>query len=101
MAASNVVAALKDSAVGSYVVSAPKLDDALLSAAFGLNLAIAACLTVGLIGLSFPLANFYQDPTIGVALRIVAFAHLSPAAVFPPTARLILPIPFGALLPTG
>jgi O-antigen/teichoic acid export membrane protein len=101
MAAANVVAALKDSAVGSYVVSAPKLDDALLSAAFGLNLAIAACLTIGLIGLSFPLANFYQDPTIGVALRIVAFAQLCLAAVFPASVRLMRAMRFGSLLAIG
>jgi O-antigen/teichoic acid export membrane protein len=83
MATANAVAALKDTAVGSYVLSAPKLDDALLRAAFGLSLAIAACLTIGFIGLSFPLANFYQDPTLGAALRIVAFGQLGPAVVFP------------------
>src|SRR5712664_3299997 len=77
MATVGGVAALKDSAVGSYVVSAPELDDALLRAAFGLSLAIAACLAIGFIGLSFPLANFYQDPALGVALRIVALAQLA------------------------
>lgn len=101
MAASNVVAALKDSAVGSYVVSVPTLDDALLSIAFGLSLAIATCLTIGLIGLSFPLANFYQDPTIGVSLRIVAFGHLCFAAAFPASVRLMRAMRFGSLLAIG
>ena len=101
MAAANVIAALKDSAVGSYVLSEPKLDDALLRTAFGLNLAIAACLTIGLIGLSFPLANFYQDPALGVALRIVAFGQLAPAAVFPATIRLMRAMRFGSLLAIG
>lgn len=101
MAASNVVAALKDSAIGSYVISAPKLDDALLSTAFGLSLAIAACLTIGLIGLSFPLANFYQDPTIGISLRIVAFGHLCFAAALPASVRLMRAMRFGSLLAIG
>jgi O-antigen/teichoic acid export membrane protein len=101
IAAASVIATLKESAVGSYVVSAPKLDDALLRAAFGLSLATAACLTLAFIGLSFPLANFYQDPTIGVALRIVAFAQLGPAAVFPATVRLMRAMRFGSLLAIG
>jgi O-antigen/teichoic acid export membrane protein len=101
MATAGVVAALKDPAIGSYVVSAPELDDALLRAAFGLSLAIAACLTIGFIGLSFPLANFYQDPAVGVALRIVAFGQLGPAAVFPATIRLMRAMRFGTLLAIG
>lgn len=101
MATANAVAALKDSAVGSYVVSAPELDDALMRAAFGLSLAIAACLTIGFIGLSFPLANFYQDPNLGVALRIVAFGQLGPAAVFPASVRLMRAMRFGSLLAIG
>ena len=101
MAICNVVVALKDTAIGSYVVSAPQLDDAVLRAAFGLSLAIAACLAIGFIGLSFPLANFYQDPALGVALRIVAFGQLGPAAVFPATVRLMRAMRFGALLAIG
>jgi O-antigen/teichoic acid export membrane protein len=101
MATCNVVVALRDTAIGSYVVSAPQLDDAVLRAAFGLNLAIAACLAIGFIGLSFPLANFYQDPDLGVALRIVAFGQLGPAAAFPATVRLMRAMRFGALLAIG
>lgn len=101
LAAATVIAMLKDSAVGSYVVSAPKLDVPLLRAAFGLNLATAACLTIGFIGLSFPLATFYQDPTLGVALRIVAFGQLGPAAVFPITIRLMRAMRFDSLLTIG
>jgi O-antigen/teichoic acid export membrane protein len=101
MAAANVVAALKDSAVGSYVVSAAELDDPLLRAAFGLSLAIAACLTIGFIGLSFSLANFYQDPVLGVALRIVAFGQLGPALAFPATVRLMRAMRFDSLLAIG
>jgi O-antigen/teichoic acid export membrane protein len=101
MATVGGVAALKDSAVGSYVVSAPELDDALLRAAFGLSLAIAACLAIGFIGLSFPLANFYQDPALGVALRIVALAQLAPAVAFPATMRLTRAMRFGSLLAIG
>jgi O-antigen/teichoic acid export membrane protein len=101
MAAANVVAALKDSAVGSYVVSAAELDDELLRVAFGLSLSIAACLTIGFIGLSFPLADFYQDPTLGVALRIVAFGQLGPALAFPASVRLMRGMRFDSLLAVG
>jgi O-antigen/teichoic acid export membrane protein len=83
------------------VLSVPKLDDALLRAAFGLSLAIAGCLTIGFIGLSFPLANFYQDPTLGAALRIVAFGQLGPALVFPASIRLMRAMRFGSLLAIG
>jgi O-antigen/teichoic acid export membrane protein len=101
MAAANTVAALKDTAVGSYVVSAPKLDDALLRSAFGLSLTIATCLTIGFVGLSLPLADFYQDPAVGHALRIVAFAQLGPAVAFPATMRLMRAMRFGSLLAIG
>ncbi len=101
MATVNVLAALKDAAVGSYVVSAPELDDALLRSAFGLSLATAACLTIGFIGLSFPLANFYQDPALGVALRIVAFGQLGAAAAFAANVRLMRAMRFGSLLAIG
>jgi O-antigen/teichoic acid export membrane protein len=101
MATASLVAVLKDSAIGSYVVSAPQLDDGLLRAAFGLSLTIAACLTIGFIGLSFPLANFYQDPALGEALRIVALGQLGPAAVFPATVRLLRAMRFGTLLAIG
>jgi O-antigen/teichoic acid export membrane protein len=101
MAAASAVAALKDASVGPYVVSAPELDDALLKAAFGLSLTIAACLTIGFIGLSFPLANFYQNPALGGAMRIVALAQLGPAAAFPATVRLMRAMRFGSLLAIG
>jgi O-antigen/teichoic acid export membrane protein len=101
MASVNTVAALKDTAVGSYVVSAPELDDALLRSASGLSLTVAACITIGFIGLSFPLANFYQDPALGHALRIVAFAQLCPAMAFPATIRLMRAMRFGSLLAIG
>jgi O-antigen/teichoic acid export membrane protein len=101
LASVNSVAALKDAAVGSYVVSAPELDDALLRSAFGVSLTIAICLTIGFIGLSFPLADFYQDPALGQALRIVAFAPLGPAVTFPAAMHLLRAMHFGALLAVG
>jgi O-antigen/teichoic acid export membrane protein len=66
-----------------------------------LSLTIATCLTIGFIGLSFPLADFYQDPALGLALRIVAFAQLGPAVAFPGTVRLMRAMRFGSLLAIG
>jgi O-antigen/teichoic acid export membrane protein len=101
LASVTAVASLRDAAVGSYVVSVPELDDALLRSAFGLSLTIATCLTIGFIGLSFPLADFYQDPALGLALRIVAFAQLGPAVAFPGNVRLMRAMRFGSLLAIG
>ncbi|WP_407150708.1 oligosaccharide flippase family protein [Bradyrhizobium sp. ORS 86] len=101
IAAAGTVADLKDTALGSYVVSSPKLDNSLLSAAFGLSLTIAACLTIGLFGLSFALTAFYGDEALGHSLRILAFAQLCPAVAFPATMRLMRAMRFGALLIVG
>ncbi|WGD54937.1 oligosaccharide flippase family protein [Bradyrhizobium sp. CB1650] len=101
IAAANIFIALKDTAVGSYVISAPELDVALLRAAYGLSLAITGCVSIGCIGLSFALAAFYQDPILGQALRIVAFAQLGPAVAFPGTVRLTRAMRFGSLLTIG
>jgi O-antigen/teichoic acid export membrane protein len=101
LASLNVVAASKDVAIGSYVVSSPSLDDALLRVGFGLSLAIAACLSIVFWGLSFPLANLYQDAALGHALRIVAFAQLGPAIAFPATMLLMRQMRFGSLLVVG
>lgn len=101
IAAVNALADLKDSAVGSYVVSAPEIDDALMKAAFGTSLMFAACLIIGLFGLSFVLADFYQDPALGQIMRIVAVAQLGPAAAFPATMHLMRAMRFGSLLIIG
>lgn len=101
IAAVNAIADLKDSAVGSYVVSAPEVDNALMRAAFGMSLTIAACLIIGLFGLSFLLAEFYQDPTLGQIMRIVAVAQLPPAAAFPATMYLMRAMRFDSLLVIG
>jgi lipopolysaccharide exporter len=101
MASINSVTALKDTALGSYVVSAPALDKKLLRTAFGLSLTIAACLTLGFLGLSFPLAEFYKDPDLGQNLRIAAFAQLGPAIAFPATMYLMREMRFGSLLAIG
>jgi O-antigen/teichoic acid export membrane protein len=97
----NAVAGLKEAAIGSYVVSAPELDSALLRAAFGLTLTITAGLTLAFLGLSFPLAAFYQDPALGQALRVVAFAQLGPALAFSATMLLMRAMRFGSLLAVG
>lgn len=101
LASVNAVSALKEQAVASYVVSAPELDNALLRAAFGLSLAIGACLAVGFFGLSFLLADFYRDPAVGQSLRILALAQLAPAMAFPATVRLMRAMRFGSLLAIG
>lgn len=101
MAAANAVAALKEVGVGSYVVSTPVLDDDLLKAAYGLSLIIAASMSAAFIGLSFPLADFYQDHALGEALRIVGLAQLWPALAFPATIRLVRAMRFGSLLAIG
>ena len=101
MAAANLVMALKESAVGSYVVSAPELDETLMGLAFGFSLAIAASLTVGFIGLSFAFAHFYQDPALGLALRIVALGQIGPALAFPATVLLVRAMRFGSLFAIG
>jgi O-antigen/teichoic acid export membrane protein len=101
IASINSVTALKDTALGSYVVSAPAPDQQMLRSAFGLNLAIAACLTLGFLWLSFPLADFYQDPALGQNLRIIAFAQLGPAIAFPATVCLMREMRFGSLLAIG
>jgi O-antigen/teichoic acid export membrane protein len=97
----NVVAAWKDSALASYVVSSPELDTALLRASFGLSLAIAACLAVLLFGLSFPLADFYRDPALGHSIRIVALAQFGSALAFPANVCLMRAMRFGSLLAVG
>ena len=101
LAAAGTVADLKDSALGSYVVSSPKFDDSLLRTAFGLSLTIAVGLTIGLFALSFVLATFYDDAALGHSLRILAFAQLGPAIAFPATMRLMRAMRFGALLAVG
>ncbi|PAY06773.1 hypothetical protein CK489_28400 [Bradyrhizobium sp. UFLA03-84] len=101
IAAVGTVADLKDSALGSYVVSSPEFDDSLLRAAFGLSLTIAVCLAAGLFGLSFVLAAFYDDAALGHCLRILAFAQLGPAIAFPATMRLMRAMRFGVLLTVG
>ena len=101
IAAVGAIADLKDSAVGSYIVSAPEVDNALMRAAFGMSLTIAACLIIGLFGLSFLLADLYQDPALGQIMRIVAVAQLGPAAAFPATMYLTRAMRFGSLLSTA
>jgi len=101
IAAVGAIADLKDSAVGSYIVSAPEVDNALMRAAFGMSLTIAACLIIGLFGLSFLLADLYQDPALGQIMRIVAVAQLGPAAAFPATMYLTRAMRFGSLLIIG
>ncbi|MDA9398982.1 oligosaccharide flippase family protein [Bradyrhizobium sp. CCBAU 45389] len=101
IAAIGVVTGLKESAIGSYVVSAPELDDDLLKTAYGLTLTIATCLMLLFIGLSGPLADLYRDPALGHTLRIVAIAQLGPAFAFPATMRLMRAMHFGSLLVVG
>jgi O-antigen/teichoic acid export membrane protein len=101
MASVNVVTALKDSAIASYVVSAPELDKPLLQAGFGLSLTIAACLTLAFLGLNFLLADFYHDPALGQTLTVIAFAQLAPAIAFPVTMRLMRDLRFDSLLAIG
>ncbi|OKO85531.1 hypothetical protein AC629_18800 [Bradyrhizobium sp. NAS80.1] len=101
IAAANIFIALKDTAVGSYVISAPELDTGLLRAGYGLSLAITGCVSIGCIGLSFALSQFYDDPVLGSALRIVAFAQLAPAVAFPGTVRLTRGMRFDSLLAIG
>jgi O-antigen/teichoic acid export membrane protein len=101
MASINALAALKDSAIGTYVVSAPRLDDDLLKTAFGVSLIVALCLTVGFFTLSFPLADFYHDQALGPILRIMALAQLGPALAFPATMILMRTMRFDRLLAIG
>src|SRR5689334_8896933 len=98
MASINALAALKDSAIGTYVVSAPRLDEALLKTAFGVSLTIAAGLTAAFFGLSFLLADFYHDQALGSVLRIMAVAQLGPALAFPANVILMRTMRFGTLL---
>jgi len=101
LASVNAVSALKEQAIASYVVSAVELDNPLLRAAFGLSLAIGACLAISFFGLSFVLADFYHDPAVGQSLRILALAQLGPAVAFPATVRLMRAMRFGSLLAIG
>ena len=101
LASVNLFAALKDTAVGSYVISAPEVDSGLLRIAFGLSLTIAGGLTVALVALSFSVAGFYHDPNLGESLRIVALAQFGPALAFPVTIRLTRALRFDALLAIG
>lgn len=97
----SVLATLKDQAFGSYILTAPGLDDALLKTAFGLSLAVAACISAGFFALSFPLSHFYQDVALGGAMRILAVAQFGPALAFPATMRLMRAMRFGSLLAIG
>jgi O-antigen/teichoic acid export membrane protein len=101
LAAVNLFAALKDTAVGSYVISVPEIDSGLLRIAFGLSLTIAGVLSVALLALSFSVTAFYHDPDLGESLRILALAQFGPALAFPITVRLTRALRFDSLLAIG
>ena len=101
MAAVNVTAALRDFGIGSYVVSHAEDDEALLGAAYGLTLLTGVSIGLVLVILSWPLASFYNEPAVGVVLRIVALAQIIPAFAFTATMRLTRAMRFDALLVIG
>ena len=101
LAAMNVASAIKDFGISSYVISHPKPDDTLLKAAFGLTLAIAILLALGFIALSWPLARFYGDPSLGPVLRIVALGQLAAQVTFPATVLITRDMRFDILFFVG
>ena len=101
LAAMNVASAIKDFGISSYVISHPEPDDSLLKAAFGLTLAIAILLALGFIALSWPLARFYGDPSLGPVLRIVALGQLAAQVTFPATVLITRDMRFDILFFVG
>jgi O-antigen/teichoic acid export membrane protein len=96
-----IAMALKDFGIGSYVISAPMHDEAVLRSGFGLSLALTLLITAALITASFPLARFYGDETLGHILRVAAFGPLALSLVFPATILLTRTMRFDALLVIG
>jgi O-antigen/teichoic acid export membrane protein len=101
MAALSAGAAIKEFGVGSFVISHPEDDVALMKTAFGMTLLVAIGLACGFAALSWPLQAFYKDPTLGFVLRIAAFGQLAPALAFPATMALTRAMRFEALLVVG
>jgi O-antigen/teichoic acid export membrane protein len=101
MALINIAGALRDFGVGTYVVSSKELEPDLLSSAFGLSLAAAACVTLVFVLGSWPAAALYGDPALGEVLRIAAPATLILASVMPATTLLTRELRFDALLKIG
>src|SRR3954463_2321228 len=71
---------LKDLGIGSYVISKEKIDDQILSAAYGAAGLTSLIFMVVFFLLSWPAAALYNNQEIGQVLKVIAISQLSPLA---------------------